>query len=382
LVSHDWSKIRFLESTENLKAVVHQSTGREPPTAIALDIAACLQQGRLFFEIAADAPLQIKPLQIYYGIVGFAKAIILARRVRSISTLAQSHGLRDISQQNTNIEGMTLQFHGSGLFSQFNDTVAQLGRLSYYDETSNLQFIPKPFDASTGLVGTRCTLKDVLSRVPGLQRLYEKTFNETPASCHIQLFHQWGGSVQLRIDDPSPFTNRDDLKALVEKWRLQFPFLREWCFYEAGRAWGNSILLFRNTTKPSLGELSPAVLVEANNGFGSPNSAGRDFVPFETIVPSLAGGITIDHTVAIRPLNDVSLSEYALQFCGAFLLSSLVRYRPQIWQHALSHSALGGRSTDDRSLSLIEKFLDIVSDEFPKLVEKTIDWANSHDQRV
>jgi YaaC-like protein len=126
--SDDWSKIRFLESIENLKQIVHQSTGRTPSTTIARDIAACLQQGRIFFEIASEAPLQVKPLQIYYGIVGFAKAIILARRVRSISTIIQSHGLSDISQQDAKIEELSLQFNGSGLFAQFNDTVAELGR--------------------------------------------------------------------------------------------------------------------------------------------------------------------------------------------------------------------------------------------------------------
>jgi membrane protease YdiL (CAAX protease family) len=104
--------------------------------------------------------------------------------------------------------------------------------------------------------------------------------------------------------------------------------------------------------------------------------------PFETLLPALAGGITVDHARAIEPLNGVLLSEFALHFCAGFILSSLVRYRPQIWQHALSHSALENRTTDDRALSLIENFLEIVLTEFPKLVEKAIGWGNSHDLRV
>src|SRR5260221_14531548 len=112
--SLDWNKIKFLESTTNLKAILKRATGRSPTTEIARDIAACLQQGRLFFEIAASAPLQIQPLQIYYGIVGFAKAIILARNVQSIATIAQSHGLSDISQQNTKVEDLSLQFQRRG----------------------------------------------------------------------------------------------------------------------------------------------------------------------------------------------------------------------------------------------------------------------------
>jgi len=36
------------------------------------------------------------------------------------------------------------------------------------------------------------------------------------------------------------------------------------------------------------------------------------------------------------------------------LLSSLVRYRPQIWQNAISRSVTAQSPADDRSLSLIE----------------------------
>jgi hypothetical protein len=46
----------------------------------------------------------------------------------------------------------------------------------------------------------------------------------------------------------------------------------------------------------------------------------------------------------------------ALQFLGSFLLSSLVRYRPQIWQNSISQSVTAESPADDRALSLIEKF--------------------------
>jgi hypothetical protein len=381
MASHDWSKIRFLESTENIKPIVHQSTGRMPSTGIARDIAACLQQGRIFFEIASDAPLQVKPLQIYYGVVGFAKAIILARQVCSISSIAQSHGLSDISEHNSRIEGMTLKFHRNGLFTHFNDTVANLGRISYYDQHSSLRFVPKPFGMAATLAESNCTLKDVLARIPGLERTYERTFGEAPASWLIQFYHDQDGKVQLRLDDPSAFSDRQELRVLVGKWRTKFPFLNDWCFCEATRAWGQSLLIFYNYDQPVQGEFSPEHLIEEDEGFVC-RSAPRNILPFETLLPPLAGGITIESMRAIEPLNRVELSEFALHFCGAFLLSSLVRYRPQIWQHALSHSALEGQATDDRALSLIEKFLEIVLGQFPTLVEKSIDWANSHDLRV
>jgi YaaC-like protein len=243
-----------------------------------------------------------------------------------------------------------------------------------------LRFVPKPFDMAAGLTNTKCTLKDILARIPNLERIYERTFAEGPACWHIDLNHELGGRVQLRLDDPCSYSNREELQALVEKWRGRFPFLRSWCFCESARAWGQSILIFYNCEKPAQGEFSPEYLVEANNGFGAPTRP-RKLVSFEALLPCLSGGITIDHARAIQPLNRVAMSEFALHYCGAFLLSSLVRYRPQIWQHALSHSAIEGQATDDRALSLIERFLDIVLGEFPKLVEKTIDWANSRDQQ-
>jgi len=341
-----------------------------------------LQQGRIFFEIAEDAPLQVKPLQIYYGIVGFAKAIILARQgSSSIATVAQSHGLSEISDQNAKIEDMTLKFHANGLFTEFNDTVARLGRVIYYDERGSFRQIPKPFDMSAPLASSCCTLKDVLARIPGLERAYERTFGELPACWYVELQYQQA-VVHLQLRVPTMFSDRDDLYRLVQAWRAKFPFLDDWCFTQGSRAWDQSVLTFNNWEKPTDGDFSQEYLVQRDDDFGPHRKTKPNLRPFETLLPALAGGITVDHAKAIQPLNGVLLSEFALHFCAAFMLSSLVRYRPQIWQHALSHSAFENRPTDDRALSLIEKFLEITLIEFPKLVEKTIDWRNSHDVRV
>jgi hypothetical protein len=372
-MQYDWNKLKFLESTTNLKAAIKRTTGRTPSTEIARDIAACLQQGRLFFEIAALAPLQVQPLQIYYGIVGFAKAIVLARAVQSIATIAQSHGLHDISQQNAQIENLRLQFGARGVFQQFNDAIAPLGRVNYYDESTMLQFVRKPFDLATSLNNGSCSLKDILARIPGLQASYQRTFSEDPACLALSFFHQYS-SVQLRIDDPYLFQDKVDLQSRIRVWRERYPWLDSWCLTEATHGWGNSILIFYNLEKPALGEFSDQRLIVANNGFASPEDiqSFQSFIPFDAIVPPLAGGLTTTHPTTIQPLSGTSLSEFALQFCGAFLLSSLVRYRPNVWQHALSHTALEHRAADDHALSLIESFLQQILTDFPTLVEHVI----------
>src|SRR5713226_569758 len=105
----DWHKCRFLESGENLKPLVKRRFGREPSTSTAREIAACLQQGRLFYEAAASSPLEIRPLQLFYGMVGFSKALVIAHDLRSLSTLRHAHGLKDISAENSRIPELRLR---------------------------------------------------------------------------------------------------------------------------------------------------------------------------------------------------------------------------------------------------------------------------------
>ena len=73
----DWYHVKFLESTENLKALLGGSSQRVISTGLANDISVCLQQGRSFFELSELSPPEIRPLQLYYGMVGFAKAAAL-----------------------------------------------------------------------------------------------------------------------------------------------------------------------------------------------------------------------------------------------------------------------------------------------------------------
>lgn len=369
-MSFDSNGLRFLESPTNLRAVIKRNTGRTASAEIARDISACIQQGRLFFEVGSASPLQIQPLQLYYGMVGFAKAVILSSCVRSIATISQSHGLSDISANNSKIEDLRVRFNGRGVFQQFNDAVASLGSVNYYDD-SMLKKESTPFDTANALDQTESTLKDILARIPGLQKPYARTF-EKDAECWSVYISYNHGLVDLRIDDPILFKDKDELRATIAKWRGRFPWLDKWCFADATRAWDHTVLIFRNREKPQLGELSDAVLIQNNTGF-SARTEDQNSVDFIKILPALAGGITNDHPTTISPLNSVALSEYSIQFIAAFLLSSLVRYRPQVWQHAISHTVTQTSVADDRALSLIELYVQTAFSTFPAMVQKAID---------
>jgi hypothetical protein len=382
-MASDWYDIKFLESATNVRALIGRSTGRAPSASIAREISVCLQQGRLFFEAAEAAPVQIKPLQIYYGIVAFAQAVVVARKGASLSTLTRSHGLTDVTPAGSSIEELALRFENGGTFQEFNDAIAPLGRIWYFDN-SMPRWFEKPFDLSTDLNRKQVTIKDVLSRMPGLSDKFQQTFGSHANTAPIQLTFETpnGGRCTLRIDDPDLFTDRASLIARVRKWRAAHPFLNRWRFIEALHAWGSAILIFDNAERGEDDDLSEENLIQGNNnGFGSGRaimSRAHHFISIADILPPLSGGyLGTAATYAMRPMAGATLPEHSLQVLGCFLFSSLVRYRPQVWQNAISRSVTARSPADDRSLSLIEGFLDDALATFPGMVVRVIDYQRT-----
>jgi hypothetical protein len=362
----DWYKCRFLESSENLKPLVKKRFGREPSTSIAREIVACLQQGRLFYEAASSSPLEIKPLQLYYGMVGFSKALVLAQHLRSLSTLQPAHGLKDISANNSRIADLRLKIDGSGTFQEFNDVISELNRVSLImDWTKRVTTIFLPTAKSAQLDGIEMSLQETLSRIPRLESLYKMTFGEDALTDRIDF-----DGLKIQINDVQLFSDRQTLEHMVNRWRTRFPFLKKWRLDSAQHGWGNSIMYFRNMDNSDIDEFSKEHLREQNDSFHAiyqSSDQNKSFLIPECLDP-LAGGYTGGARYAISPINKLFLSEYSLHYMCLFLLSSLVRYRPQIWTNAISGSSILGESSDDKSLSLIELFLDLNRNQIPEMV--------------
>ncbi|MGJ5207741.1 YaaC family protein [Bradyrhizobium sp. HKCCYLR20261] len=379
----NWYDIKFLESATNVRKLLGNSTGRIPSATTAREIAVCIQQGRLFFEAAALAPIQIKPLQIYYGVVAFAQAVIVARKGVSLSTLARKHGLKDVTSLAAGVEELALKVENKGTFQEFNDAIAPLGRIWYF-ENSMPKWQEKTFDKAAGLSSQRVEITDILARAPGIGDKFSQTFGSAAKSIPISLHFStpYTGTCTLRIDDPVLFTDISDLAASIQRLRAAYPFLERWRFVEAQLAWGNSIIIFDNADRNGYDDLADENLIQSNNnGFAASRAlmgGDRSIVPAVDILPPLSGGyVGPGPTYAMQPINDIKLNEYALQFLGSFLLSSLVRYRPQIWQNAISRSATAQNPADDRALSLIETFLDDVLSGFPSMVVRIFDFRRS-----
>ena len=260
----DTSQIRFLESASNIKALVHQRTGRQLSTARAREIAACLQQGRQFYEASSSAPLEIRPLIEFYGLVGFAKAMILGTKLTSLSALAASHGLRDVTPPEAPLAGLTATVEARGTFVEFNDVVAQLNRLTYIDENTHPPQIAVPTAASKDIAGLQISLKDVVARLASLSKLYRYTFAEQPLAESLDhlYFDRHNKYKSTRIVDPQIIDSREALKVIVRRWRERFPYLGRWTVIEASPAWGASYITLANLVRDGQDDLTPEALPE------------------------------------------------------------------------------------------------------------------------
>jgi YaaC-like protein len=364
---------RFLESCDNLRPLIKERFGREPSATIAQDIVACLQQGRLFYQAAEASPLEIRPLQLFYGMVGFAKALILARNLRTLSTLQHSHGIHDISAGNSRIEDLRVKTDASGTFSEFNDVVAELTRLCYYDTFSQVDVISLPSARASEVKGIELSLREILGRIPSLESLYQMTFLEEAktATFGIGAAYQNVNAFELQIEDRNDFTDRTSLRRIVEGWRARFPFLSKWRLYSAQKSWNRTFIRFENIRNDDVDEFCESFAICANGSFQSTPQPGDNERRFELRagLPSAAGYLQGGtHLVAPIGSTGLHISEFSLHYLGLFLLSSLIRYRPEVWAHSLSRSMFLNERADDQALSLIERFLEINRSVIPQMV--------------
>lgn len=367
----DWTGITFLESTENLKSRLKILTGRMPSTKIAKDVATCLQQGRLFYQAAEQSPLEIKPLLLFYGTMSFSKALITGCNLVSLSTLPQSHGLSDISDPNSLLSDLRARITTSGNFHRFNDTISSRHKFEYIDREYMTRYFMCSTDQSSNLLEKEISLKDILARIPSLSDLYEKTFNEKSqtenAFCSLSISRS-NADWDIRLDSPEIYSDLTSLRLIIEEYRNRFPALKKLRVIEADRAWDRSIIIFANTTIPD-NELEEPNFIPRENRLVASNI--RDTLDFQNMFGSDQGSFENSRTI-ISPYAGAYFSKYSLHYLGMFLLSSLVRYRPQIWVHCLTRSTTQQRPADDKALSLVEAFMSNHAREMSAFVQNTL----------
>lgn len=365
--------LKFLESIENVRAAVWKTTGRKPSAIVAREISVCLRQGRLYFESAKAASLEIRPLILYYGMLSYARAVIVARSHRSLATLNQTHGLFDKSESKTSIAELQLEIGARGTFQEFNDSIRGLSAVNYF--LGSMPFSHTlPSTESSCFTGFQLSLKQILSRIPWLDHHYQQTFQEH-SKTNILSLHAHGSSTnertELRIDLPNVGLERSVLEQAVGRLRENFPCLRRWTLSTVQEAWGNAVLIFENLARDGgVNDLSDQVLQPCNTGFRT--TLTPNYVNFLDLLEPVSPASGHEYSYLVSGIGGQHMSEISLEYLGMFILGSLVRYRPDVWVHAVSRFSYPGRPADDRSLTLIEHFLDLVEGRFPGIVTLAI----------
>lgn len=339
---------------------------------------ACLEQGRSFFEIAEQSPLEIRPLIVFYGMMGFARAVTMARTLKNIETLPQRHGLQDVSPKVTTLDSLVLKVTANGTFDAMNDSVVNLEEFIVHIG-SQISYVKSSMAQSQEFNNSTFTLRDILSRVYIIRVHYLDTFNESAKvvgcshfSSSIVESHQF---LSFDVFTEGVFNSKEDLLRVVHDLRGRFNFLKYWGFENASWAGGFTSIKFTNKkyadkNSGDSSDVMPEALSDDPFGYTAQHY-GTPVYDDDILSKThpIAGGISGNKdTHIIESFDGIFLSELSLFYMGMFLLSSLVRYRPDIWSNVLSRRAVSNNPVGDKALSLIEHFIEISLSIFPQHV--------------
>ena len=365
----DWTRFSFFESAANVKRIISGRARRAPSTSLAREIAICFQQGRLFYQSAERSPLEIQPLLLFYGTVAFAKGLVMYADSTRLASLPKAHGVRDTSSTTTIIPELTVRVGDNGTFQRFNDVVARLNYLAYGRDAQNYTLV-LPCATSTQMTDVQLTLKEILARVPLTQSLYRSTFAEPPLNEPFMI-HEADGYWQIVVEQDAPSSTRAELSMIVADLRRRFPALGRWRLVQASRAWGRLQLNFRNVDVPP-DELHEDVLGEYSARFIVRGHLGSERRELLDILSPTGGAFGNVHPSLISPHNGLYIAEHSLHYLAMFLLSSLVRYQPQTWVHAITRSETPEAGVTDHVLALLQQLMETHREKMPELVTELL----------
>jgi hypothetical protein len=319
-------------------------------------------------------------MQQFYGMLAFAKAIVLAFKGARLSTLPRSHGVTDASGDACKIENLQVTIGAKGVFQEANDHTRALNRINYFGPNARPLVHYVDSAASASLTGMTLSLRDLLSRIPGLQPLYRSTFGAEPNAASLMISLR-EADCEIRIDDPQLFKSAAEAKEIADRWRSRFPFLKSWAIESAQHAWGNSLIHFLNVDPPS-NEFGDGAVETVGDRLYAHNihDGSRNRFDFAATFPPFGGGFG-GHLTAVAPFNGLYISEFSLHYLTLFLLSTLVRYSPERWMAALTRSITPESKPDDRCLALIEQFLSVNAEFVEGYVTRVLNPLNDRDDQ-
>lgn len=372
----DWYQIKYLESTQNLIDLIQQRSRITISSSVAVDIAVNLQQGRAFFEQSEEAALEIKPLLLFYGMLAFARAVIISRLNVALDMLVPRHGLSDPTTLNNSLASLEVKVQLKGTFPELIDSTRELEKVIVYHRDKFTETrLPHPPDYSSALNGKTLTIKEILARISGLGNLYVETFGDVQKviECGVFELDDCCKTTRLIVVDRSNASDRASIQRKITTLRTRYPFLNQWAIMDARK---NGRITFCSWPRNELTEFSADSSREdfLDIVWHQPTPIRYDCLtdPRPRVPPIYGNLLDKETKIIIEPVHGVHVSEFALYYAGMYLLSSLVRYRPTIWANAIARRPLGSLPPDDRPLAVIEHFLQLAAKRFPRMTVNAI----------
>jgi hypothetical protein len=333
-----WSHLTLFTSREVLERRYQSHHGREISAGKAKEIISHLEQGRQYFDSAASAGILAGPLEQYYGVLSFARAIVLFKNpLAREANLKPGHGLKATLQGDDSIDQIEIRIQ-SGSFDDLLQAIDNSDHAYVTDHGNDAtlflassmtkrlkQQLPKP------AVGQGCIFIELLGRIPALRELYQQSLAERP-SCYQAYVSVFSGGQSLRVS-----------------------------FGEAPLGLPPSAELLQ-----TLGFPQDATVAEPQTQYNEQmivtvhRQVGERTVYDE--IPHLGVGQPVGQALIARYPGGWSLNRLATYFMASHVLSSLVRYHPTRWAQLINHER------DDRLLPLITELRRLIQTEFVQLV--------------
>ncbi len=334
-VEEIWSRLALFQSRDVLEQRYNARHGGELSAGKADEIIAHLQQARQYFRSAESAGVLAGPLEQYYGVLAFTRAIVLYREPKQReANLKRSHGLEAALPGDGGPEDIQVTVT-QGTFCELLHATGNSEMLAIDQPNPGLvtgiqryrQKLPAPAK------GARFTLTDLISRIPGVKEHYEEAFGAL-AHCHYGRVHAFQGSLSMTI----------------------------WC--------GELGLPGPEQLKTSLG-ISPSASATI-----TPNNSVDfriQFTPGQTLAdyfPSVVELETTAHVFVERFLGGWSLSRIASYFAASHAMSMLVRYHPTRWAQLINHAP------GDRLMPVLDRLRSLIQENFVQLGLRELERAD------
>jgi hypothetical protein len=324
----DWSRLGLYRSRDVLERLYLARHGGELNAGKAKEVIANFEQAQQYFESARTAGVLAGPLEQYYGVLSFARGLILYLTPKAReANLTKGHGIGEYLPEDGPLEGMRLTVQ-SGTFDEFLDSTGNVETFHLDEPRAGLQTGSQWFTTSLPRPAkdSEFSFDDILSRIPGLRTHYEQAFG-THARCYGCTAWLFTGTINVAL-----WGNADSLPDsayLTNAVRF-------------GPARGEA------TISPQQG-----VTLRMRPPVGEPV---QKYCP--TIMESQQGGQAVVESLP----GGGALSQIGLYFAAAHALSTIVRYHPTRWMQLLS------RERGDRILPVLERLRLLLQTEFVRLV--------------